>query len=120
MNKSIRLLYAVSMVAALANPGHAKELQGPKKRIAVTSFKDKSNNSFHYWANVGDGMADMLTTALQKTGKFIVVERNQMSSAVEEQMLAKDTVPETRKMAQQVFDQAEASLKPFCPSGKSP
>src|ERR1019366_7052604 len=56
----------------------------------VSSFKDKSDHSLHYWANVGDGMADMLTTALQQTGKFIVVERNQLSSAVEEQTMAKD------------------------------
>ena len=70
-------------------PSEAK-LTGPKQRIAVTAFHDKSGQSFHYWHNVGDGMADMLATALQKTGKFIVLERNSLSDIKEEQALGRD------------------------------
>jgi len=70
--------------------GFAKELKGPKKRIAVSVFKDKSNHHDRYRKNVGQGMSEMLTTALQKTGEFIVVERNQLASAIEEQEMAKD------------------------------
>jgi len=90
MKKIISSILVIITAVGIGTPVHAKELSGPKRRIAVTTFKDKSDHSFHYWANVGDGMADMLTTALEKTGKFIVVERNQLSSAVEEQALAKD------------------------------
>src|SRR5690349_15432116 len=90
MKKLIALLPTVTMVLMSALPIQAKELAGPKKRIAVTTFKDKSDHSWYHFANVGDGMADMLATALQKTGKFILVERNQLSSVVEEQMMAKD------------------------------
>lgn len=90
MNRWTRLLCVLTLGLSLAPTSDAKSLQGPKKRITVTTFKDKSNRSFHYWPNVGDGMADMLTTALQKTGKFVMVERNQLSSVMEEQLMAKD------------------------------
>ncbi len=80
---------AIVLTFASIMPSAAKELSGPKRRIAITSFEDKSDHINEHWSNVGDGMAEMLTTELQKTGKFIVVERNQLSSAIEEQALAK-------------------------------
>lgn len=48
---------------------------GPKARIAVARFKDKTHGN---WWNkeIGDGMADMLTTALFNTNRYIVLERS--------------------------------------------
>jgi len=90
MNHYLRLFLAIVLTLGTASVGHAKELKGPKKRIAISVFKDKSNHHDRHWKNVGQGMAEMLTTALQKTGDFIVVERNQLGSAIEEQQMAKD------------------------------
>ena len=89
MKKINALLCSALLVTTLVKPGHSQELKGPKQRIAVTAFQDKSNHSFHDWANVGDGMADKLTTALSNTGKFILVERRSLNSAMEEQALTK-------------------------------
>lgn len=70
---------------------------GPKKRIAVTKFDNKAHGNWGNW-QVGDGMAEMLTTELMNTGRFIVVERNALQDVVDEQKLGqsglvqKDTV----------------------------
>ncbi len=61
----------------------ADDLQGLKKRIAVVDFEDRSG-----WGhNIGTGLADMLVTELVKSGKFLVVERQELSSILEEQGL---------------------------------
>lgn len=65
---------------------YGKELQGPKKRLAVSNFEDKSGNNW-YKHDLGAGMADMLTTALFKTGKFNMVERQAVNKIMEEQAL---------------------------------
>jgi len=60
-----------------------------KKRIAVFNFEDKSKHGWHWWTggSPGDGMADMLTTELVKSGKYVVIERQEISSLMEEQNL---------------------------------
>ncbi len=58
------------------------EYKGPKKRIAVMDFEDKSIGSY---TGLGSGMSEMLTTALHETGKFIVVERKAISDVLTEQ-----------------------------------
>ncbi len=58
--------------------------QGLKKRVAVMDFEDKTGHgSWH----IGSGMADMLTTALVKSGKFMVIERQQLEKIMQEQSL---------------------------------
>ncbi len=61
----------------------AGDLTGLKKRVAVVDFEDKSG-----WGhNIGSGMADMLVTQLVKTGKFTVIERQELQKILEEQGL---------------------------------
>ena len=55
-----------------------------KKRIAVSRFADRSGGGY---SHVGDGVADMLTTALVKSGKFIVIERAEFDKILDEQKL---------------------------------
>lgn len=55
-----------------------------KKRIAVSTFEDKSGSGYNH---LGSGVADMLTTALVKSGKFIVIERNELDKVLAEQKL---------------------------------
>ncbi len=61
----------------------------PKKRVAVFTFQDKTDHSWHWWngRSPGEGMADMLTTALVKSGKYVVIERQEINKVLEEQKM---------------------------------
>lgn len=61
---------------------------GPKARIAVARFTDKSNNAGWWRKEIGEGMADQLTTALASTNRFIVLERQALDVVLSEQDLA--------------------------------
>jgi len=65
-----------------------------KKRIAVSRFEDRSGAGY---ARIGDGVADMLTTTLVKSGKFLVFERQEMDEILKEQKLSISSLatPET-------------------------
>lgn len=66
----------------------AESYNGPKARIAVSRFKDKTGASFNWWnRKIGDGMADQLTTALFNSNRFIVLERQALSDVLMEQDL---------------------------------
>lgn len=58
-----------------------------KKRIAVVDLEDKSSGQHSGWHNVGSGMADMITTALMRSGKYTVLERQQLHKIFDEQKL---------------------------------
>jgi curli biogenesis system outer membrane secretion channel CsgG len=58
-----------------------------KKRIAVVDLEDKSAGQHSGWHNVGSGMADMITTALTKSGKYMVLERAKLKKIFDEQSL---------------------------------
>ena len=61
---------------------------GPQARIAVARFTNKSADSRNWYnPQIGDGMADMLTTALVNTGRFIVLERESLDDVLYEQDL---------------------------------
>jgi curli biogenesis system outer membrane secretion channel CsgG len=65
---------------------------GPKARIAVSQFSDKTakgGGGLHNWWNpeIGDGMRDMLATALFNTNRYIVLERQIMGEVLAEQDL---------------------------------
>ncbi len=59
---------------------------GPKARIAVARFRDKTGKGAWTGA-MGDGMADMLTTSLFNTNRFIVLERQAVQDVLQEQNL---------------------------------
>jgi curli biogenesis system outer membrane secretion channel CsgG len=58
---------------------------GPKARIAVASFADKTGGGYD---RIGEGMADMFVTALVNSGRFIVLERDLIDEVIREQDLA--------------------------------
>lgn len=60
-----------------------------KKRVAVFMFQDKTDRSWRWWNNkgVGEGVADMLTTELVKTGHYRVIERQELDQILKEQRL---------------------------------
>ena len=60
---------------------------GPKARIAVSRFTDKTGKG--WWTGaIGDGMADMMATSLFHTNRYIVLERQQLGDVLKEQDLA--------------------------------
>ena len=75
----------------------AEPYNGPKARIAVLEFKDKTRKAGWVggwlkmwgveWSQVGEGMRDMLTTALFNTNRFIVLERELLDEVLKEQDL---------------------------------
>lgn len=67
----------------------AESYNGPKARIAVARFENKTAASQRNWysPSIGDGMADMLTTALVNSGRYIVLERANLDTVLNEQDL---------------------------------
>jgi len=69
----------------------AEPYAGPKARIAVAKFTDKTGKG--WWTGaIGDGMADMLSTGLFQTGRFIVLERQIMEEIRQEHALGKEEI----------------------------
>ncbi len=76
----------------------AERYDGPKARLAVGEFQDKTAKGGWtggwfgmYGMNfkqIGDGMRDMLTTSLFNTNRYIVLEREQLGAVLKEQDLA--------------------------------
>ncbi|NPA48495.1 MAG: hypothetical protein GXO20_00805 [Thermodesulfobacteria bacterium] len=65
------------------SPGQVLTYTGPKARIAVASFKCKAAKCS---GKIGEGVADMLATALFRTGRFIVLERGEGLKAIQEEL----------------------------------
>lgn len=59
---------------------------GPKKLIAVAEFENKTNWSGQ--VNLGTGMSDQLITALMNTGRYTVLERENIQGVLREQDFA--------------------------------
>ena len=57
--------------------------EGPKARIAVARFKCKAAKCS---GEIGDGLTDMLATALFQTGRFVVLERGEGLEDIKEEL----------------------------------
>ncbi len=74
---------STNVTTSKQNLNKVASYKGPKARIAVASFKCKAAKCN---GQIGSGIADMLTTALFRSGKFIVVERsNEGLSAIQKE-----------------------------------
>lgn len=75
-----------------STPGTVRSRQvepynGPKARVAVMDFEDKSG----MWGgdkSIGSGLKEQLVTALSQSGAFIILERDRMDDVLMEQELA--------------------------------
>ncbi len=75
----------------------AERYDGPKARLAVGEFQDKTAKGGWtggwygmfglQWRQIGEGMRDMLTTALFNSNRYIVLEREQLGEVLQEQDL---------------------------------
>jgi curli biogenesis system outer membrane secretion channel CsgG len=78
---------SLGLVAMTVGDSHEAHAQA-KTRIAVTAFENKVKTPLPdaSW-RIGEGLAEMLTTELMRTGQFIVVERQALGDVVGEQAL---------------------------------
>jgi curli biogenesis system outer membrane secretion channel CsgG len=58
---------------------------GPRARIAISDFEDKTSDSGSYRADFGRGLADMLSTALFQSNRFVVLDRTDIGAVLDEQ-----------------------------------
>jgi curli biogenesis system outer membrane secretion channel CsgG len=79
-------LCAALLLAVLAVPSLTSAAAGDKPRVAVLEFKNKADNQ--WWYHGGATAAqDVFVTELVKSGKFRVVEREQLAALMEEKNL---------------------------------
>ena len=99
MRRSSIIKWGGLILLILLTVGMAKDEKGIKKRIAVFSFDDKTEHRVRWWTGqpVGEGMADMLTTSLVKSGSYMVLERQELNQIMAEQNLGQggDVTPES-------------------------
>ncbi|MCU0645785.1 MAG: hypothetical protein MUC94_16190 [bacterium] len=84
---NIALSLALLLILAAIAP--AQSPKALKKRVAVFAFEDKTDHTWHWWTGqpVGQGMADMLVTELVKSGKYKVIERQEIDKILSEQKM---------------------------------
>jgi curli biogenesis system outer membrane secretion channel CsgG len=75
------------VVAGEPTPAAAPAAFGPKKTVAVSRFDATGAfvASYGGYDVVGGGLAAMLVTSLERTGRFIVVDRSDLSDVLREQ-----------------------------------
>jgi curli biogenesis system outer membrane secretion channel CsgG len=79
-------LCAALLAAALALPAVTDAASGDKPRIAVIEFKNKADNQWWYHGGA-EAAQDVFVTELVKSGKFRVVEREQLQALMQEKNL---------------------------------
>lgn len=80
-----RIVSALSLLALLSSPAFS---QGNKPRVAVLEFKNKASHYTWNWYEAGRGAQDMLVTELVKSGKYRVIEREQLAAIMQEKNLS--------------------------------
>lgn len=84
------LLMAVLLIGAWGSVASADDEIGAKKKVIVGAFKDKASHSWYHGAPPGTGMADMLISALQQSGRFRIFAREQLDEILAEKNLSLD------------------------------
>jgi len=93
VKKLINIGIAIALISSLFSSAIYAQQGDPqkrlKKRVAVFLFEDKTDHQWHWWTGqpVGEGMAEMLTTELVKSGKYRVIERQAIEKIMQEQNL---------------------------------
>jgi curli biogenesis system outer membrane secretion channel CsgG len=77
------LVVALGLVTALA-PSAAL---AAKPRVAILEFKDKTSH-YYSWYEAGRAAQDMFVTELVKSGKYRVIDREQLASLMQEKNLS--------------------------------
>jgi len=84
MKRSLSVVALVAVaLASVAAVGHAAD----KPRIAVLEFKNKADNQWWYHGGAA-AMQDVFVTELVKSGKFRVIDREQLAALMQEKNLS--------------------------------
>jgi curli biogenesis system outer membrane secretion channel CsgG len=97
MKRAVTLAVSASLLLALSSSFVlAKDVKSTKPRIAVLEFKNKANNQWWY-SHGAEAAQDVFVTELVKSGKFRVVEREQLAALMQEKglTLSGDVDPST-------------------------
>jgi len=86
MKRSIPILVSACLLAAVLAPAPATAAAGEKPRIAVIEFVNKADNQY-WWHGGAAAMQDVFVTELVKSGKFRVMEREQIAAIMREKGL---------------------------------
>ncbi len=91
------ILLPAAALAADAQRGKQEAYSGPRARISVTEIRDRSARGgisaqmlekYNIpWKEIGEGMREMLVTALFRTKRFAVLERALIEEILKEQDL---------------------------------
>jgi hypothetical protein len=77
----LRCSFVGVLVVVFVSLLNAIPLSGPKRRIAILDFKDKSGGPALHDEWVGTEMADRVGHALKKSGACVVLDRDQLTNA---------------------------------------
>src|SRR5215210_3235678 len=86
MKRIVSLALCAAMLCALAVTVASAEEKSGKPRIAVIEFKNKADNQWWYHGGA-EAAQDVFVTELVKSGKFRVVEREQLEALMQEKNL---------------------------------
>ena len=91
------LVFWLDTAGPLILSAQTDQMAGSKARLFVAEFRDKSAGGGldalclqqfgMTWQAIGQGMRDMMTTALFRTDRFLVLEREQLAEVIREQDL---------------------------------
>jgi curli biogenesis system outer membrane secretion channel CsgG len=85
------LVFSLLVIVVFCSILFAPSVQAAKKSLAVMKFTCTAGSGTSWWYNaswdIGEGMAEMLTTALVQTGQYRVLERQQINDVLGEQDL---------------------------------
>ena len=101
----------LAMTAGFAGLAAAADGPGIKFRIIVGEFEDKAEHRWYHGPGPGGGMADMLITALVKTGKFRIFERAALDELLAEKNLSMSDLANPGVAAQQKFEIGDILVK---------
>lgn len=85
MKRTVSLALCVALVMVVASVAFAAD-KSTKPRLAVLEFKNKADNQWWY-SGGGEAAQDVFVTELVKSGKFRVVEREQLAALMQEKNL---------------------------------
>jgi curli biogenesis system outer membrane secretion channel CsgG len=80
--------FLILVILAGTNAAVQGQEAGIKYRVIVGSFENKADHHWYHGPDPGEGMADMLITALIKSGKFRVFERAALDEILAEKSLS--------------------------------
>lgn len=84
--KKLTVTFLIAALAALVLAPHAFA-QEEKPRIAVLEFEHKAGGGY-WWQGGAEAMQDVFVTELVKSGKFRVIDREQLNAMMRERGLA--------------------------------